>query len=301
MNYPCPICRSKDNQLIVDNGVDYEYGIKGDFKYYQCQKCQLIFLFPRPTISKIISYYPSWYHSYQRPASSVFKLLSNININKRKRRYKHLIGKSGKILDVGCGDGEIMEALEKGSNYDCFGIEFKKKIVQQVKNKGLKITYGTLESTKAFKNSTFDLLIMNHLIEHLQKPELTLKKAYQLLKPDGWISGETPNSRSVERILLKTKWAGYHIPRHLQIFSSDNIVKFLKNIGFSKIVIKKSCTPGQWALSLQNMYLSLFPKNKLVNGKSLIYPFFLLLAIPIVFIENFFSDDSSVIYFEAQK
>lgn len=301
MKYRCPVCKSANNHLIIDNGIDYEYGVTGNFKYYECDKCQLIFLYPRPPLPKIVNYYPSSYHSYQRPSSSVFKLLSKININKRKEKYEHLIGKSGKILDVGCGDGEIMEALEEDSNYECFGIEFKKEIVQQGKIKGLKIAYGTLETTKAYRDSTFNLLIMNHLVEHLQKPELTLNKAYQLLKPDGWISGETPNSQSIERILLNKKWAGYHIPRHLQIFSSRNIVKFLKNAGFSKIVIKKSYTPGQWALSLQNRYLSIFPKTNLKNGKSKLYPLFLLIAIPIMVSENIISRESSVMYFEAQK
>lgn len=301
MNHRCPFCQSNNNQLIIENGIDYEYDVKGNFKYYQCRKCQLIFLYPRPTLSKIIDYYPPNYHSYQRPSSSFFKFLSKINLNKRKEKYERLIGRSGKILDVGCGDGEIMEALETGSNYECSGIEFKKEIVRQGKNKGLNIVYGTLETTKVFRSSTFDLLIMNHLIEHLEKPEITLKKAYLLLKPGGWISGETPNSKSIERILLQKKWAGYHIPRHLQIFSSHNIDKFLKSIGFSKIVIKKSYTPGQWALSLQNIYLSIFPKTNLKNGKSKLYPFFLLLAIPIAISENLFSKESSVMYFEAQK
>ncbi len=299
--YQCPICGSKNNKMILKNGFDYEYGIKGTFNFFECMGCQLISLIPRPFLVEIKRFYPSHYHAYKRPTSLWFKLLSNINLMKRKNRYEYLIGNTGNILDVGCGDGEIIETLKQNKGHDCYGIEFKEDIAELGKKKGLKVTYGTLETTKEFQKQFFSLIIMNHLIEHVENPDLLLKKALRLLKHGGWISGETPNTNCLERIIFKGKWAGFHVPRHLQIFSKKNLTQLLKNVGFTKVSIKKSFTPGQWALSLQNVFLDKFPNTKLKNGKSWIYSFLLVLSIPIVMFENLFLSETGVMYFEAKK
>ena len=81
----------------------------------------------------------------------------------------------------------------------------------------------------------------------------------------------------------------------------ENIVELFARAGFSKVIVKKSYNPGHWALSLQNLYLHRFPETKLKNGKSWIYPFCLLAALPFTLIENVFSLKADIIYFEARK
>ncbi|MDD5069921.1 MAG: class I SAM-dependent methyltransferase, partial [Candidatus Omnitrophica bacterium] len=257
-------------------------------------------LLPRPALEALMGFYPLDYHSYQRPIFFIFKFLSGINLAKRKKRYSVLTGGGGAVLDVGCGDGEIIQALEVDGCFKCWGVEIKEEVVKICRNKKLNVFSGTVEAIKGYDNH-FDLVIANHLIEHVQDPYQTLLKINNLLCKGGWVCGETPNFDCGERRLLKNKWAGFHIPRHLQIFTVDNLRQILVKSGFSKVVIKKSQNPGQWALSLQNIFLSYFPKTKLKNGKSWIYPFLLFPSIIIFVLERVTNRMPGIIYFEAQK
>lgn len=297
----CYICGNTKQELILEKGIDYEYGIKGEFNFYECSECGLIQQLPIPSMETIQSFYPETYHSYQRPSNFLFKKLSSINLNRRLERYKKLIGNSGTVLDVGCGDGEILEAMQKKGDYDCYGVEIKEDIAKKGQDKNLKIYYGTLENCEELKENFFDLIIINHLIEHVSDPKVLLEKAYKYLKKGGWLLGETPNTNSRGKKKLKGKWSGYHVPRHIHLFSDENLALLLKKIGFSKIEINKSLNPGHWALSLQNLYLHKKENAKLKNGKAWIYPFCLLAAIPVTLFENIFQKKSDIMYFEIQK
>jgi len=299
-DYTCPVCGSNKYLEEVCNGVDFEYGIEGKFNLFLCFFCGLISSIPRPSLGDLERIYPESYHAYQRPQNLLFKYLSGLNLKKRIKRYRQLLGERGRIMDVGCGDGEIMEPIQ-AAGYECHGLEFKKSIVRKAQEKGLKVFEGILEEGDNIKSDSYDLLIMNHLIEHFQNPPLAIKNAFRLLRKGGWICGETPNKNCRERNIFSDKWSGYHIPRHLQIFSEKNIKKLFLDNGFSKVTIKKSLNPGQLALSMQNWYISRHPKTKLSSGKARIYPFFLILSIPIVLLEYVFSSKTGIMYFEVQK
>lgn len=297
----CYICGNTKHKLILSNGVDYEYGVEGEFNFFKCVKCGLIQQQPTPSTKELQRFYPAGYHSYQRPSNYLFTKLSRLNLNRRLKRYAELIGPGGKVLDIGCGDGEIIEAMSKKGAYDCYGIEINKDIAKQGQQKNLKIYAGSFEECDAFKDDFFDLIIVNHLIEHVTDPEALLKKAWQCLKPGGWMIGETPNTDSYGRKILKGKWSGYHVPRHIHLFSDANLSFLFGKTGFSVIDIKKSLNPGHWALSLQNLYLHQRRATRLKNGKAWIYPLCLLAALPITLFENIFRTRSDIIYFEVRK
>ncbi len=299
-NFNCDICGSSSAQPGLINGVDYEYKIRGNFSFFQCENCGYLKLYPRPEKNELDNFYPADYHSYVRPDFKLFVLLAGSRLKKRVKNYLKLMGKAGNILDVGCGDGEILKALE-AQKCNCCGIELKSEVCSAGRKNGLKIIHNTLEDTNAFSPEYFDLIIMNHLIEHLEDVNLAFKKAYSILNKGGWICGETPNFNCLEKKLFKNRWSGFHIPRHLQIFDESNLMIFLKKLNFREVKIGKSLNPAQWAISMQNYCLKFFPHLKLKNGKCSFFPLLLLLAILIVIMENLFCPRTGIIYFQARK
>jgi hypothetical protein len=72
-----------------------------------------------------------------------------------------------------------------------------------------------------------------------------------MLEPRGWLVGQLPTTSSWEHALFGTAWAGYHYPRHLQVFSREGLAQLLTRTGFVDVRLRS--TPHiQSALSLQN-------------------------------------------------
>jgi SAM-dependent methyltransferase len=297
---PCPVCGNKRFSAVVHEGVDYEYGVEGHFKIVKCVSCGLVHLNPRPDLKEIISYYPHTYHAYQKPTQHLmFWLMNSMRWLTRANQYIRLIGRNGKILDVGCGDGEVIEELKKRGKWELWGIDFNKNAISDAKKKGFRVFCGTIESVKLPKNY-FDLIIMNHLVEHLEDPLGTIRRAKELLRPGGYIIGQLPNIDCWEYPLFGEKWAGFHIPRHLQMFSKKTLRLLFEKAGLREIRISPAFHPGQWPLSLENWLVAKNPRLERINGKTRYYSLAVLICVPIVILEFIFRK-ASIMNFAVRK
>ena len=87
-----------------------------------------------------------------------------------------------------------------------------------------------IDSLENIPDNFFDIINLSSVIEHLEYPSknlILLKK----LKRGGLIIIKTPNWKSLEGI-FKKNWINYDIPRHIHVFSSKNLKKFLINNKF---------------------------------------------------------------------
>ena len=97
-----------------------------------------------------------------------------------------------KILDLGCGDGKIAEELiKKGHEVD--GLDSSGYAVNEAKKKGINAVLGDVESTLPFAESSFDLVLLLDVLEHLYDQEVVLKNIYEVLKPGGQLIISYPN------------------------------------------------------------------------------------------------------------
>ena len=88
--------------------------------------------------------------------------------------------KNKKILDVGCGDGELMKYIYENISKDIRGLEISKKNVQKCVEKGLTVIEGDAEKDlKQFPNSSFDYVILSQTLQAFLDPE---KVIYELLR-----------------------------------------------------------------------------------------------------------------------
>ena len=93
----------------------------------------------------------------------------------------------GKILDVGCGPGWFLSSL--GSEWDRYGVEVSTYASKVARNSGA-IHNGTLEE---YTETGFDVIVMNHVIEHIADPVSVLKKIKNILNDDGVLIIGTPD------------------------------------------------------------------------------------------------------------
>ena len=86
-----------------------------------------------------------------------------------------LIEKKSKILDVGCGNGELMKYITENISKDIRGIELSKSNVQKCVEKGLTVIEGDAEKDlKQFPDSSFDFVILSQTLQAFLDPENVL-------------------------------------------------------------------------------------------------------------------------------
>ena len=99
------------------------------------------------------------------------------------RIIANLIEKNTRVLDVGCGDGTLIEFLRNNKKIDVRGIEISKKNVQKCIGKGLTVIEGDAEKDLAqFPNSSFDFVILSQTLQAFLNPEIVINELLRVGK-----------------------------------------------------------------------------------------------------------------------
>jgi SAM-dependent methyltransferase len=247
----CPVCGSEHFDPILQSG-DYEYRLPGSFHIARCRSCRLLLQNPRPSFDEILRYYTEEYEPYRKVGSSlVQKVRDYVLLKPRVELYRRLIGSTGRILDVGCANGELLNHLRRRGAWELWGVEPNKAVVSIALNEGVRIIPTLLEAAR-IPDESVDLAIMNHVLEHLPDPRRTVSSLFRALKPGGYFVGEIPSPNCLERFVFQKYWGGFHLPRHLTFFSAYNIKSFLISMGFQDAQIRGTMQASNWVLSFSN-------------------------------------------------
>ena len=94
-----------------------------------------------------------------------------------------LIEKKTRVLDVGCGDGTLMEFLQNNKKIDIRGIEISKSNVQKCIEKGLTVIEGDSEKDLTqFPDSSFDYVILSQTLQAFLNPEKVITELLRVGK-----------------------------------------------------------------------------------------------------------------------
>jgi SAM-dependent methyltransferase len=171
------------------------------------------------------------------PQMSVFKALRPVlsrfrSLRERAARMVMWLKASqrGRLLDVGCGSGLFMrEMLNLG--WDVIGVEPDYRAAYIAKEKfGLDVYQSNLEQA-GFADCTFDAITMNNVLEHLTDPLRAIAECRRILKLKGRLVLLTPNAASLGHKYFQRDWRGLEPPRHLFLFTPNNIRHAIENTG----------------------------------------------------------------------
>ncbi len=123
----------------------------------------------------------------------------------------------GRLLDVGCGDGQIVEFMQR-LGWQAEGVDFDPPAVEIAKGKGLRVHVGTLPA-QAYVENSFDAIVLSHFIEHVPDPAALLCECRRILRPGGRLIILTPNVSSWGHRKFGRAWFALDPPRHLHLFT----------------------------------------------------------------------------------
>jgi SAM-dependent methyltransferase len=158
--------------------------------------------------------------------------------------------KGGKLLDVGCGNGQFLHRM-KSLAWQVSGVEPVEAGVKAAKERyGIDVFNGTLEQAQ-FPSESFDVITLSHVIEHVPDPLALLRECSRLLRPCGKVIITTPNSESLGRMIFKRAWREWDPPRHFFLLSCQRM-RSLAELSELEITVLRttSCPAAQmWLIS----------------------------------------------------
>ena len=102
--------------------------------------------------------------------------MKNLKMKKEFRVIADLLPENTRVLDVGCGDGSLMNLLKREKNIEVRGLELSQDNVQLCIHKGLSVIQGNAETElHQFPDRSFDYVILSQTLQAFYNPEKVLK------------------------------------------------------------------------------------------------------------------------------
>lgn len=184
----------------------------------RCSQCGVATTSPWPSEADLERAYSGWY----RPASGRFAGFGDRLLRRtRGRLAKRLrrIAPPGPILDVGAGEGALVEALRRDGR-EAFGVD---PFIS-----GPHVRKGDLADSE---EGVWAAVVFWHSLEHLPEPAAALEGAVRLLAPGGVLVIAVPNSGSLQAKVFGDNWLALDPPRHLVHLTSRALGVRLRELG----------------------------------------------------------------------
>jgi methionine biosynthesis protein MetW len=109
--------------------------------------------------------------------------MKNLKMKKEFKVIADLLPNNTRVLDVGCGDGSLMNLLVKEKNIEVRGLELEKNNVQACIYKGLPVIQGNAETELyQFPNQSFDYVVLSQTLQAFYNPDKVLKELLRIGK-----------------------------------------------------------------------------------------------------------------------
>ena len=289
----CKICSNGiNNKVFVVR--EMMLGLREEFDYMHCNNCGSLQLTHVP--QNMDKYYPPDYYSFSNQPKIEKNRLINFLIKERDcyainkssfiGRIVHLfkpasdffrilgyfnLTKVAKILDVGSGNGSRIFPIAS-AGFIVNGIDpFIDKDITYTN--GLAIYKKDIYSM----DGIFDLIMLNHVLEHMPEPYHVLKKINSLLSSNGKCLVRVPIIPCYMWEKYKTDWVQIDAPRHLFIYSKESMELLAKQTGFVIEEIIYDSMPFQFLgselykrnVSFVDGDFNLDKKNKVFSNKEI--------------------------------
>ena len=227
-------CRHETSQrTLLFAATDYVSGEA--FDVYRCDRCGLVRTSP-PTDRPIASYYPTGYHAGRRYRGPL-EVLPRLLAASRSRWLEKASGRTGHVLEVGCGRGTLLQEL-RSRGWTVMGTELNEGAARFAREAhGLDVRTVPITELELASGS-LDAVIFWHVLEHLEEPGIALDEAARLLRPGGVLLVAVPRFDSPLSRWAGPTWFQLDVPRHLSHFSLDVLIAMLRERGLSPVEVR---------------------------------------------------------------
>lgn len=220
LNYMrCTVCNSDEVKFLVKPN-------RGG-SVFKCNKCFNAFTYPPPKIN---------YERKQFILKSEDEKFEYILYAQSLINFFTESIRKGKLLDIGCGSGYLIEEAKK-RGFQGEGLDPSYKAVKFCQRRNLKVWYGLLEE-KYYPSESFDIVIASHVLEHVSDPIKFLNICRKILKKNGYLCLAQTNYTGMIPFVYGRYWEGWVPNEHFVHFCPFGIQFLLNKSGFEVKKIK---------------------------------------------------------------
>jgi len=244
------------------------------FSIVACNGCGVLRTLPEMTERELAQYYPTDYWGEDREPSADW---INESQSEKTKFLAQCDLRAGRILDVGCGSGFFLRALDQTA-WDRFGVETGKAAAAAATRAigSGRVFRGTLIES-ACEDEAFDVVAFWSALEHMNEPRANLIEARRIIKSGGTLIVQVPNAASYQARWFGGNWFALDAPRHRYHFTLQTLERLLSLEGF-KLYRTTFHSKAHNAHSLrQSLKSMLYTRNASVISRALF-----LAAIPFI-------------------
>jgi 2-polyprenyl-3-methyl-5-hydroxy-6-metoxy-1,4-benzoquinol methylase len=138
---------------------------------------------------------------------------------------------NGRLLDVGCGNGRFLRTMAE-LGWEVEGIEPDVRTAEIARAHTRSPIHARLEDA-GFAAETFDVIVMNHVLEHVPDPRTVLEECHRIIRTGGVLGLALPNPQALGHRVFGSHWSALEPPRHLVFFSPEKLADLVRVAGFS--------------------------------------------------------------------
>lgn len=281
----CPICDCsyyEPIKLIECESFDDSYLYK-DIYIDKCNQCGHIYNELTTELRQnLVKYYKYEYAPSNLSSTDETGDMPGSSNPSNIKRYEQLfafiylyIKKDSRILDVGCATGGFLNFLDKRGYKNLYGIDPIEDYVKKANNKNIKVGNVYLIP---FGDNSFDVIILDQVLEHLGSLKYPMREIYRVLKKGGLCYIGVPDSEryndNIYYYIMREHIQHFNI-KNLKLLAQSNRFELLKSskteldmIGTLKLpnlsVLLKVCGKVYcWGIGREFMYL--YPNTRLKN------------------------------------
>jgi len=225
----CDLCGSASHQVFSTRG---RHGSR--LITVICQECGMVFTKPRLTEKENAAFYHDRYWGEYKSESVPDEIFFKRRLPKIRSMLAQLrpyLRPGVKVLEIGCSVGALLWSMKNqvGSTGHFIGIEAHHGHAKFAREqKGLDVREGLLhEVSHKLPVGGFDLVVMNHVLEHTTSPTEVFEFINKLLKPQGVLVVEVPNVEAPGSRLSHF----FHVAHHY-VFSPRTLQRLAQKTGF---------------------------------------------------------------------
>ena len=237
----CQVCgNSKSNRSFL--AKEMMFGLRSEFEYMECGNCFTVQIVNVP--HDLERYYPKDYYSFSGGLTtkggfitsyirkerakwladgnfSIIGILSSWLLPKPEP-YKWIkqlcIRRTSSILEVGCGNGALLNWLSNEGFTNLTGVDpFVEKDISN--SNGFMLYKKKIQDLSGL----YDCIMLNHSFEHMPTPHNTIRELSRLLKQDGRLLIRIPISNTYAWSTYGADWVQLDAPRHLFLYSQEAV------------------------------------------------------------------------------
>ncbi|MCV6628540.1 MAG: class I SAM-dependent methyltransferase [Flavobacteriaceae bacterium] len=182
--------------------------------------------------------------------NKLYQVVRYYNLKKKRKYINSFKSIPGRLLDFGCGTGHFLHTMQV-VNWDVSGYEPNEGAKNIAIAKDLKVSDPSL----FWKDeTTYDVISLWHVLEHLPDLKAHILQFKNLLNEDGQLLIAVPNFLSADAQYYKSYWAAYDVPRHLWHFSPEGICQLFLEYGFECVETKPMIFDAYYVSLLSEKY-----------------------------------------------